>query len=124
MTTLPADRPSSEAEVRAALLALDSSTKHPFTVVEEDGAVVASWGGETGTERFTYRYIVRLLPETAEYTRLTRSTTRTSSSSSGSYAFNSLWISKPVNEVLKAHGWRPRRTAVGKFLRRLVGLAD
>lgn len=124
MTTLPADRPSSEAEVRAALLALDSSTKNPFTVVLEDGAVVAGWRGETGIERFTYRYVVRLLPETAEYTRLTKTTTRTSTRSSGSYTFNSLWISKPVNEVLRAHGWRPRRTAVGKFLRRLVGLAD
>lgn len=124
MTTLPADRPSSEAEVRAALLALDHATKHPFSVVVEDGAVVAGWGGATGRERFTYRYTVRLLPDTAEYTRLTTSTTRTSSSSTGSYAFNSLWISKPVNEVLRSHGWRPRRTAVGKFLRRLVGRAD
>jgi hypothetical protein len=124
MTTLPTDRPSSEADVRAALLALDHATKHPFSVVLEDGAVVAGWAGETGLERFTYRYVVRLLPETAEYTRLTKTSTKTSGSASGSYTFNSLWISKPVNEVLRAHGWRPRRTAVGKFLRRLVGRAD
>ncbi|WP_267419595.1 MULTISPECIES: hypothetical protein [unclassified Curtobacterium] len=124
MTTLPADRPSSEAEVQAALLALDHATEHPFSVVLEDGAVVAGWAGATGRERFTYRYVVRLLPETGEYTRLTKTSARTSGSASGSYTFNSLWISKPVNEVLRAHGWRPRRTAVGKFLRRLVGRTD
>lgn len=40
------------------------------------------------------------------------------------FAFNSTWITTPVHETLAAHRWYPRRTAIGRFFRRLVGARD
>ena len=124
MSTTSAASPSSANQVGDALMALHRATEHPFDMAFEDGQFIGTRqldrsGGGTVT---TYRYGIRLLPETNEYRRLMRTSTRSSTGRSGSSTFNSRWITKPVDDTLTAHGWRPRRTAIGKLFRRILAM--
>ncbi|WP_139195823.1 MULTISPECIES: hypothetical protein [unclassified Curtobacterium] len=123
MTTPGPGTPSPPAAVHDALLALHRSTEHPFDVsVDAEGRYVATYVLQADSQRTTYRYVVRLLPETAEYTRIMKSTSVTSVvPGATSWRFSTGYITRPVNETLAAHGWRPRRTAFGKLLRRVLG---
>jgi hypothetical protein len=124
MSTTSAASPSSANQVGDALMALHRATDHPFDMTFEGGRFIATYlvvrsGGGTVS---TSRYSIRLLPETSEYRRLMSTSTRSSTGGSGTSTFNSRWITKPVNDTLAAHGWRPRRTAIGKLFRRMLAM--
>lgn len=124
MSTPGTASPSSANQVGDALMALHRATEHPFDMAFEDGQFSATrqLGRSGGGTVTTYRYGIRLLPETNEYRRLMRTSTRSSTGRSGSSTFNSRWITKPVDDTLTAHGWRPRRTAIGKLFRRILAM--
>jgi hypothetical protein len=126
MPTTSTGSPSPVDEVGDALIALHRATEHPFDMTFEDGQFIATYqvqpGRSDGSTYSTYRYCVRLLPENGEYRRLTRTSTRTSTGGSGTWRFNSRWVTGPVDDTLAAHGWKPRRTALGKLFRRVLAM--
>jgi hypothetical protein len=124
MSTTSAASPSSATRVGDALMALHGATEHPFDMTFDGERFIATFRVQRpdGSTFSTTRYSIRLLPATAEYRRLMTTTTRTTSAGPGTHTYNSRWITKPVDAVLAAHGWKPRRTVFGRLFRRMLAM--